>query len=126
MKCQFAGRVIGHELFKPDPDRPQDEWIAIKIEVLRCGERGTKPTKASLGLPAEEAQRDFPLKRGLLITIEEGQLEIFEPAEPRRKRRSEPEQRPLDLGGHAREGAQGCHDAEVTPFPVRGRHRKTD
>lgn len=84
MKHQFAARVIGHELFAPNSDEPLKEEMHVKLELNTIGEPSKKPTRAVLTVPLDQAHRDFPLKRLLLISIEEGQLDLLEACAGRR------------------------------------------
>ena len=77
MKIQFAGRVIGHELVEGDKPKSDGDSLKVKLAIRRLTDVPGKSSTATLLLAEEEALRDFPLKRVLLITCEESQRDLF-------------------------------------------------
>ena len=78
MKVQFAGRVIGHELIEGDKPKTNGEAMKVKLAIRSAKEGPGKSSTATLTLPLEQAVREVPLKRLLLISIEEGQKELWD------------------------------------------------
>ena len=78
MKVQFAARVIGHELVEGDKPKTDVDRIKVKLAVRPVGQVPGNSGTMSFSVPTEGALQDFPLRRILLITCEEGQKELFE------------------------------------------------
>lgn len=78
MKVQFAARVIGQELVEGDTPKSAPESMKIKLAVRPVQDLPGRSSTATLTMAAEQAFREFRLKRILLITIEEGQKELFD------------------------------------------------
>lgn len=78
MKIQFAARVIGHELIEGEKPKTDSERVKVKLAIRHVQEIPGKSSTGTLHLPGELAFREFPLKRVLLISIEEGQKELFD------------------------------------------------
>jgi hypothetical protein len=78
MKIQFIGRVIGHELIEGEKPKTDAEAMKVKLAVRHVGDLPGNSSSGTLRLPADIATRDFPLKRLLLISIEEGQKELWD------------------------------------------------
>jgi len=83
MKMEFNAKIVGHELFTPDPDDTKHQGIRVKLQVASMKPLG-KPTKGVLPIDAEEIA-DFPIGRYLRISVVDSQQEItFAPARPRK------------------------------------------
>jgi len=78
MRVQFIAKVIGHELTEPDKPKVEDDSMKVKLAVRAAQAVPGKSTAATLTMPADQAQEEFPLRRVLLITIEEGQKELLD------------------------------------------------
>lgn len=78
MKFQFAARVIGRELVEGDKPKTDVDRIKVKLAVRPVGQIPGSSGTMSFAVPTDGALRDFPLRRILLITCEEGQKELFE------------------------------------------------
>lgn len=78
MKVQFAARVIGHELIEGEKPKTDVEGVKVKLAIRHVQELPGKSGTASLLMPGELAFGQFPLKRVLMITVEEGQKDLFD------------------------------------------------
>jgi hypothetical protein len=99
MKVQFAARVIGQELVESETPKSDDGSMKVKLAVRPVGQVAGKSSTATLTMPEEQAHREFPLKRLLLITIEEGQKELWDAVagEDRPVRTKDPRQGEIGL-----------------------------
>jgi len=83
MKMEFHAKIVGHELFAPDPKDTKHMGIRVKLSVASMQPTLGKPTKGVLPIEVEQLA-DFPIGRFLKISVVETQLEIeFTPAKPR-------------------------------------------
>jgi hypothetical protein len=76
MRVQFAARVIGQELVEGETPKSAPEAMKIKLAIRPLSQVPGKSSTATLTMPADEAL-EFPLKRILPISCEEGQGDLF-------------------------------------------------
>ena len=98
MKVQFIGRVIGHELIEGEKPKTDAEGMKVKLALRHVQDLPGKSSSGTLHLPADTATRDFPLKRLLLISIEEGQRELWERVAGDEKPRAPKDPRQAEMG----------------------------
>jgi len=100
MKVQFVGRVIGHELIEGEKPKTDGEGVKVKLAIRHTQDNPGKSGTGTLHLAADVAFREFPLKRVLMISIEEGQMELFDAVagdDERPTRRKDPAQGEIGL-----------------------------
>lgn len=73
MKHTVTGRIVGHELFTPDPKKPAIEMVKVKLNLdAVTDEKISRCSKAVL-LVDEEAAADFPLGGTVRISVQDEQ-----------------------------------------------------
>jgi hypothetical protein len=77
MKKSFAARVVGHELVAAKNSKASSEQMKVKV-AMKPISGGGRTTTGLLTMTPEDAVADFPLRRTLMVTIEESQHELFE------------------------------------------------
>jgi hypothetical protein len=78
MKLDLTGRVVGHQIFSPDPkDQPDLELVKISMTLSPATKDATKHTKAVLVVDKDEAFGELVLGAIVRITVEDKQQELF-------------------------------------------------
>lgn len=139
MKVQFAGRVICHELVEGEKPKTDCDRIKVKVAVRPVGKIPGNSGTMTFALSSLMAQQDFPLKKVLMITCQEGQEDLFDSAaegdEASPRPRRDPAQGEIGLPrgdspvARAPEGpgeslARHATGRPVTPLPTRGGRRR--
>jgi hypothetical protein len=75
MKLEFNAEIVGHEVFRPDPDDRKHKAIRLKLQVASMTPALGKPTRGVLPIAFEDCA-DFPLGGFLRITVVETQQEM--------------------------------------------------
>lgn len=114
MKREFHGKVLGHELFRPDP-KDSAEAVLVKVHVAAAESLG-KPRKAVLPVPLKDLGQ-FPTGAFLRITVQDSQQEL-----PLHSRPVTSEMTQEELGEPA--GTAGRPALEVVRDPNGGRRRR--
>ena len=83
MKKEYTAKIVGHELFKPDPEKPDYEAIRLQLQIASLTPMLGKPTRGVLVIEEKELA-EYPLRRFLRITVEDSQQEIAFPARGRK------------------------------------------
>ena len=104
MKKEFHAKIVGHELFVPDPKTPLREAVKVKLLVSSLEPAMGKPAKGMLVIEESELP-GFALRQHLRITVEDSQQEL----PLTRRRGTKEEQAQLGIvppaGGRKRNGA---------------------
>jgi hypothetical protein len=133
MKFQFAARVVGHELLEGEKPKADLDRVKVKLTLRPVRDTPGKAGSATFTVSGEEATRDFPIRRTLLISCEECQQQLFEAmaggeddAAPRRA----PDANQVEIGlprGDSPLFEPPVRGGKVTPINAarrRGRRRK--
>lgn len=105
MKKEFHAKIVGHELFVPDPkNAPSREAVRVKLLVSSLEPAMGKPGKGFITIE-EKDLAEFGLRRFLRITVEDSQQEL--PFTKRRGKKDEQAQLGIvpPAGGRKRNGA---------------------
>jgi hypothetical protein len=74
MKIEFNAKVVGHEVFIPDPKQDR-EGILVKLVVSSLKPAMGKPRKAVLPIERDDLE-EWPIGRSLRVTITDHQQHL--------------------------------------------------